>query len=318
VSHRLLVKDARGERELLLIDTILVGRDPRCDISEPDAQLSRRHAEFSVSERGVVVRDLNSRNGMLVNGRRILETVLHPGDVVQVGNLAVTFLRAAAEPDAVSMPPAEAPPRSGPSSRPRRTADGQPVLPFRPQPEEDDRTSLMAPEDVAAAAIASLSDRPRIALEPDRSTVDAPAGAGTVAAAAGPWSAPASEAAWPPAAPAPASAPPARPKSPLGAAAPLVEKGPLPITGLAEPAWAASVTWHVATLAIVAFLVGAVSVLPWTAAVARGGPAGGIAVLLVPLVALAAALGLGLVVAARVRRTLSHAINAVLDRAGRP
>lgn len=121
---------------------------------------------------------------------------------------------------------------------------------------------------------------------------------------------------------------------------------------MAESVWAARVTWQVATLAIVAFLVGAVSVIPWKAAAAAGGAADIALVLLLPLVALLAALGLGLFVAGRVRRAtlgglssmaaqvraaaetgrspvsdplgtrasseLAEAINEVLERAARP
>jgi hypothetical protein len=92
VTHRLLVKDQHGEREVLLVDTLAVGRDPRCDITAPDPQLSRRHAEFVADGAEVRVRDLDSRNGILVNGRRLPEAELHPGDVVQVAQVVVTFL----------------------------------------------------------------------------------------------------------------------------------------------------------------------------------------------------------------------------------
>ena len=92
MSHKLLVKDPRGQREILLVGTMTVGRDPRCDISDADPLLSRRHAEFVVSDAGVLVRDLNSRNGILVNGRKTPQAVLQPGDVVQVAGLAITLI----------------------------------------------------------------------------------------------------------------------------------------------------------------------------------------------------------------------------------
>jgi pSer/pThr/pTyr-binding forkhead associated (FHA) protein len=106
MTHTLLVKDQQGEREVLLADSLEVGRDPRCDISSADPQLSRRHAEFVVSGPHVVVRDLGSRNGVFVNGRRQTEAVLSAGDVVQIARLVVTFRstmdprgRAAGEPN---------------------------------------------------------------------------------------------------------------------------------------------------------------------------------------------------------------------------
>ena len=131
MSYRLRVKDSQGEREVLLVTTIAVGRDPRCEISAADPQLSRRHAEFSVSNGVVVVRDLNSRNGLMVNGRRSLEAELGPGDVVQLAGLAVTFLAAVAAPDA-------------PSTESPESSDGE-------------KTGMMTAEEAAAAAAASAA-----------------------------------------------------------------------------------------------------------------------------------------------------------------
>jgi hypothetical protein len=92
MSRRLLVRDQRGERERLLVGTMTVGRDTRCDISDADPLLSRRHAEFVCRPDSLVVRDLNSRNGIVVNGVKVQEAVLRPGDVVKVARLIMTYL----------------------------------------------------------------------------------------------------------------------------------------------------------------------------------------------------------------------------------
>ena len=92
MSKRLLVRDQRGERERLLVGTMTVGRDTRCDISDSDPLLSRRHAEFVCRPDSLVVRDLNSRNGISVNGVKVQEAVLRPGDVVKVARLVMTYL----------------------------------------------------------------------------------------------------------------------------------------------------------------------------------------------------------------------------------
>lgn len=92
MSRKLVVNDGRRERELLLVGTMVVGRDPTCDISDADPLLSRRHVEFISSPKEVTVRDLGSRNGILVNGVKIAQSVLRGGDVVQVGHLQVRFL----------------------------------------------------------------------------------------------------------------------------------------------------------------------------------------------------------------------------------
>jgi hypothetical protein len=54
--------------------------------------LSRRHAEFVPTSKGVTVRDLKSRNGILVNGDKVPEHALKPGDVVQLGHLHVRYV----------------------------------------------------------------------------------------------------------------------------------------------------------------------------------------------------------------------------------
>jgi len=93
MSRRLIVTGGSRDRELVLVDTMIVGRDPGCEISETnDPLLSRRHAAFTTDNREAIVRDLGSRNGILVNGVKTKEAKLCHGDVVQVGHLQVKFV----------------------------------------------------------------------------------------------------------------------------------------------------------------------------------------------------------------------------------
>ena len=93
MSRRLIVTGGSRDRELILVDTLIVGRDPACDITETnDPLLSRRHAAFTADARDAVVRDLDSRNGILVNGVKAKEAKLRNGDVVQIGHLQVKFV----------------------------------------------------------------------------------------------------------------------------------------------------------------------------------------------------------------------------------
>lgn len=92
MSRRLIVSGGGPAREFVLVGTMIVGRDPACDISDAaDPLLSRRHAEFA-SAKEATVRDLSSRNGILVNGVKMPHAVLRAGDVVQVGALQVKFI----------------------------------------------------------------------------------------------------------------------------------------------------------------------------------------------------------------------------------
>jgi hypothetical protein len=143
VSHRLLIKDPQGEREVLLVDSIAVGRDPRCDVTSADPLVSRRHAEFVASGVAVVVRDLDSRNGILVNGRREIQAVLQPGDVVQIAQMAVTLLSRV-----------EAETRLAPAGGHDPAVNGTAPHSF------DEKTSLLSTAEIRAVAEASGSRSP--------------------------------------------------------------------------------------------------------------------------------------------------------------
>jgi len=60
---------------------VVIGRDPTCDVVVDDHLVSRRHAQLEVDPQGhVVLRDLGSRNGTFVDGKRV------EGPVVLAGN----------------------------------------------------------------------------------------------------------------------------------------------------------------------------------------------------------------------------------------
>src|SRR5215470_5493636 len=92
VRRKLIIKDGTGEREIPLAGTVSVGRDPSCEISASDPALSRHHAEFLETGRGILVRDLRSQNGIKVNSVVVREAVLQPGDVVTIAALVMRYV----------------------------------------------------------------------------------------------------------------------------------------------------------------------------------------------------------------------------------
>lgn len=58
-----------------------------------DGRLSRRHCAITASGRGLHVRDLGSRNGTWVDGRRVEQAGLDPGTVLSVGSLLMISAR---------------------------------------------------------------------------------------------------------------------------------------------------------------------------------------------------------------------------------
>ena len=61
-----------------------IGRDPTNQIPLPNSSVSREHAELVCGTGGVTIRDLGSRNGILVNGVPRQKAVLQPGDKVTI------------------------------------------------------------------------------------------------------------------------------------------------------------------------------------------------------------------------------------------
>jgi len=63
----------------------LVGSLGANGIVLPVRGVSRRHAKLVFGEEGLVLEDLESRNGVLVNGVRVQRTLLRAGDEVRLG-----------------------------------------------------------------------------------------------------------------------------------------------------------------------------------------------------------------------------------------
>lgn len=75
--------------------TFAVGRHASCQLSLDDPLVSRRHALFEHLGNVVTIEDLNSRNGVIVNGHRIeAKVTLSVGDRILIGGQELTLLAA--------------------------------------------------------------------------------------------------------------------------------------------------------------------------------------------------------------------------------
>src|SRR5262245_10178406 len=81
-----LVALTDGPNILLDKPILLVGRHPECDIRVDSRKVSRRHCCIAQVGEGLVVRDLGSTNGVRINGKRVQEGRLQPGDELTIGN----------------------------------------------------------------------------------------------------------------------------------------------------------------------------------------------------------------------------------------
>jgi hypothetical protein len=71
----------------------IIGRSAGCQLSLDDPLVSRRHAVLTVAGETVTIEDEQSRNGVIVNGQRIVgRTQVSPGDRIVIGSQEMTLL----------------------------------------------------------------------------------------------------------------------------------------------------------------------------------------------------------------------------------
>ena len=83
--------------QLRVGETVTIGRSRSCDLSLRSPDASRRHAEILLAASGWLVRDLDSTNGTFVNGERVGERALQPGDRIEIGSDAITYCEVGVE-----------------------------------------------------------------------------------------------------------------------------------------------------------------------------------------------------------------------------
>lgn len=98
----------RGRVLVLSDKEVVIGRDEDCQLRLASSDVSRRHCALRPSPTGLLVRDLGSSNGTLVNDVAIQkETLLKPGDMLRVGPMLFQVSGSKQHPEPAS---------SGPSS----------------------------------------------------------------------------------------------------------------------------------------------------------------------------------------------------------
>ena len=66
---------------------VVIGRDEGVKFRIPTPAVSRKHCELLDDDGELVIKDLGSSNGTYVNGKRIKQTELSPGDLLAVGGI---------------------------------------------------------------------------------------------------------------------------------------------------------------------------------------------------------------------------------------
>ena len=103
VNLVLLKKNNSQKAFSLSSGVTVIGRRHDCDLRIPLMSVSRRHCQLNRDEGVLKIRDLGSRNGTYVNGKRIDEAVIQAGDYIEVGPLKFV-LQIDGEPKDIAQP----------------------------------------------------------------------------------------------------------------------------------------------------------------------------------------------------------------------
>jgi hypothetical protein len=82
-----------GARHEVAKRKVMIGRGKECDIQVLDPNVSRRHAELRQEGTAYWIVDLDSTNGVEVNGKRLKRAQLENGDRITLGSSELVFER---------------------------------------------------------------------------------------------------------------------------------------------------------------------------------------------------------------------------------
>ena len=137
----LFKKDGSQKNFPLPSDITVIGRRHDCDLCVPLMVVSRRHCQLSQNDEALKIRDLDSRSGTFLNGKRISEAAVKAGDYITIGPL--TFLLQ------IGGEPAEIVPPGQPDKTPSQQKSPAPQTPATapsdsfPELEIDDSDSFL-------------------------------------------------------------------------------------------------------------------------------------------------------------------------------
>lgn len=123
-----LTQSMAGRTFDLAAERTTVGRveDNAFQIAEPS--VSSRHCEILLRGADIVIKDLNSTNGTFINGEKISEAVLKPGQTLRLGNVELKLDAPGAAPASTSAattaPHSAAPAGAPPKKEPVKAASG--------------------------------------------------------------------------------------------------------------------------------------------------------------------------------------------------
>ena len=145
VNLVLFKKDGSQKSFSLPDSTTVIGRRHDCDLCIPLKTVSRRHCQFNQNKENINLRDLGSRGGTFLNGKRITETTLKAGDYIRIGPL-IFGLQIDGQPEKIIPPkPAQSKPAK-PKPAPKGKALAEELSGSFPELEIDDSSDSFLDE----------------------------------------------------------------------------------------------------------------------------------------------------------------------------
>ena len=82
----------KNKKMTLSKNVIKIGKKENNDLVLTDKTVSRNHLEIEYRDDSFILRDLESTNGTYLNGNKVKEAFLSPGDFIKLGNSAIEFV----------------------------------------------------------------------------------------------------------------------------------------------------------------------------------------------------------------------------------
>jgi pSer/pThr/pTyr-binding forkhead associated (FHA) protein len=101
-----LSPDQKGRSYELKVDKTTIGRVEDNTFQIAESSVSSHHCEVLLRGTDVVIKDLNSTNGSFINGEKISESVLKPGQTLRLGQIELRLETG----DSTTSPPAPSAP----------------------------------------------------------------------------------------------------------------------------------------------------------------------------------------------------------------
>ncbi|HSU52621.1 MAG TPA: FHA domain-containing protein [Candidatus Dormibacteraeota bacterium] len=145
-----------GQTHDLNVDKTTIGRVEDNTFQIPEPSVSSHHCEILLRGTDVLVKDLNSTNGTFINGEKVTESVLKPGQTLRLGQIEMRLEAEGAPSTGTGSAPG---PSAAPASSPKKPVDQTMVMQRGVKLDELDQQARTAGFDTAGTGFSKKDDR---------------------------------------------------------------------------------------------------------------------------------------------------------------